>query len=118
MDEIRPYSAAARFHPYNHVSEFPVRRIRPCFMTPSLRNATRQVLVTSTYDMGPIDVLSSGDNLTNAATWNGKYARSAYKIGINVTFRGEIAGVIWPRTSATSDTTVRARARSLLYLVV
>jgi len=74
--------------------------------------------VTSTYDMGPIDVLSARDNTTNAATWNGKYSRSAYKIGINVTFRGEICGVVWPRTSATSDTTVRWRVASLSVVVV
>ena len=57
MDEIIPYSHAARFHPYNHAVHMPV-------------------LVTSTFDMGPIDVLSSLDRLTNAATWNGKYCRS------------------------------------------
>ena len=68
--------------------------------------------------MGPIDVLSARDNTTNAATWNGKYSRSAYKIGLNVTLRGEICGVVWPRTSATSDTTVRSRVASLSVVVV
>ena len=130
MDEIIPYSHAARFHPYNHAVHMPV-------------------LVTSTFDMGPIDVLSSLDRLTNAATWNGKYCRSgergdarvllggrlreapsrvrsrslraralplvraAYKIGLNVTLRGEVAGVIWPRTSATSDTTYFNRSMAV-----
>ncbi len=84
VDEITPFSAAARFGYYNHTAAFPT-------------------LATHYFDFAPVGLQSAGDQDTNNQTYSDKYGRNAAKIGLALSFDEQIVGIVMPMATNKPD---------------